>query len=186
MCSSPEVVTTASSRPRISPSPGINAWFSRRAPAPRGGDRRVAGHDPSCARWADQWNFPDYTSDIDLFRSCLRRLDEVCERSGETATRSRSRSRSGIRATPPRQWSGSPPTGSQGLVMCWSVSPLPRTEISHRRLPRRWVHDPEGITQRERPMLRNRLHCRNGDRAVKRDPMPGFGKREESCSTITP
>jgi F420-dependent oxidoreductase-like protein len=37
---------------------------------------------PLAARWADQWNFPDYTSDIDLFESCLRRLDEVCEEIG--------------------------------------------------------------------------------------------------------
>ncbi|HEY4606423.1 MAG TPA: LLM class flavin-dependent oxidoreductase, partial [Acidimicrobiia bacterium] len=34
---------------------------------------------PLAARWADQWNFPDYTSDLDLFRSCLARLDEACE-----------------------------------------------------------------------------------------------------------
>jgi F420-dependent oxidoreductase-like protein len=37
---------------------------------------------PLAASWADQWNFPDYTSDIDLFRSSLRRLDEVCEEVG--------------------------------------------------------------------------------------------------------
>ncbi|MGH8873580.1 MAG: hypothetical protein ACRDWS_16590 [Acidimicrobiia bacterium] len=37
---------------------------------------------PLAARWADQWNFPDYTSDLDLFASSLRRLDEVCAEIG--------------------------------------------------------------------------------------------------------
>ena len=37
---------------------------------------------PLAARWADQWNFPDYTADLDLFASCLGRLDEECERLG--------------------------------------------------------------------------------------------------------
>lgn len=37
---------------------------------------------PLAAKWADQWNFPDYTNDLDLFRSCLNRLDEACEELG--------------------------------------------------------------------------------------------------------
>lgn len=37
---------------------------------------------PLAARWADQWNFPDYTAELDLFISSLRRLDEVCEEIG--------------------------------------------------------------------------------------------------------
>ena len=37
---------------------------------------------PLAARWADQWNFPDYTHDLALFESCLRRLDESCEEIG--------------------------------------------------------------------------------------------------------
>lgn len=37
---------------------------------------------PLAARWADQWNFPDFTSDLDLFQSCLRRLDESCAEAG--------------------------------------------------------------------------------------------------------
>lgn len=37
---------------------------------------------PLAARWADQWNFPDYTNDPGLFQSCLTRLDEACEELG--------------------------------------------------------------------------------------------------------
>ena len=37
---------------------------------------------PLAARWADHWNFPDYTSDLDLFRRRLARLDEACEEIG--------------------------------------------------------------------------------------------------------
>lgn len=37
---------------------------------------------PLAARWADQWNFPDFTSDLDLFESALSRLDEACEEIG--------------------------------------------------------------------------------------------------------
>ena len=37
---------------------------------------------PLAARWADQWNYPDYTADFDLFESRRRRLDEVCEEIG--------------------------------------------------------------------------------------------------------
>lgn len=37
---------------------------------------------PLAARWADQWNFPDFTSDLSLFRSSLARLDEACEEVG--------------------------------------------------------------------------------------------------------
>lgn len=37
---------------------------------------------PLAARWADQWNFPDFTNDPGLFQSCLRRLDEACEEGG--------------------------------------------------------------------------------------------------------
>jgi len=37
---------------------------------------------PLAARWADQWNFPDFTSDLELFVSSLRRLDEACEEIG--------------------------------------------------------------------------------------------------------
>jgi F420-dependent oxidoreductase-like protein len=37
---------------------------------------------PLAARWADQWNFPDFTSDLELFVSSLRRLDEACEEVG--------------------------------------------------------------------------------------------------------
>ena len=56
---------------------------SRGEHQPRGAvTEELLGTIPLAARWADQWNFPDYTSDIDLFRSCLRRLDEVCEEIG--------------------------------------------------------------------------------------------------------
>jgi alkanesulfonate monooxygenase SsuD/methylene tetrahydromethanopterin reductase-like flavin-dependent oxidoreductase (luciferase family) len=37
---------------------------------------------PLAARWADQWNFPDFTSDLELFASSLRRLDEACVGTG--------------------------------------------------------------------------------------------------------
>jgi len=37
---------------------------------------------PLAARWADQWNFPDFNSDLDLFSSSLRRLDEACAEVG--------------------------------------------------------------------------------------------------------
>ena len=37
---------------------------------------------PLAARWADQWNYPDFTSEPDLFVSSLRRLDEACEEIG--------------------------------------------------------------------------------------------------------
>jgi hypothetical protein len=37
---------------------------------------------PLAARWADQWNYPDYTSDLGGFVSALGRLDEVCEEIG--------------------------------------------------------------------------------------------------------
>jgi F420-dependent oxidoreductase-like protein len=37
---------------------------------------------PLAARWADQWNFPDYTSDPVLFKSCLQLLDEACAEIG--------------------------------------------------------------------------------------------------------
>jgi alkanesulfonate monooxygenase SsuD/methylene tetrahydromethanopterin reductase-like flavin-dependent oxidoreductase (luciferase family) len=33
---------------------------------------------PLAARWADHWNFPDYTGDSDLFVDRLRLLDEAC------------------------------------------------------------------------------------------------------------
>jgi F420-dependent oxidoreductase-like protein len=33
---------------------------------------------PLAAKWADQWNFPDYTWDLDLFHDRLGRLDEAC------------------------------------------------------------------------------------------------------------
>ncbi len=34
---------------------------------------------PLAARWADQWNYPDYTNDLDLFVSSLARLEEACQ-----------------------------------------------------------------------------------------------------------
>ncbi len=37
---------------------------------------------PLAARWADQWNYPDFTSEPDLFVASLRRLDEACEEIG--------------------------------------------------------------------------------------------------------
>ena len=37
---------------------------------------------PLAAKWADQWNFPDYTGDPDLFVARLARLDEACEEIG--------------------------------------------------------------------------------------------------------
>lgn len=37
---------------------------------------------PLAARWADQWNFPDYTRDLDLFRDRLAKLDAACEAIG--------------------------------------------------------------------------------------------------------
>ena len=33
---------------------------------------------PLAAKWADQWNFPDFTWDLDLFRDRLAMLDEAC------------------------------------------------------------------------------------------------------------
>jgi F420-dependent oxidoreductase-like protein len=33
---------------------------------------------PLAARWADQWNYPDYTGDLDGFVTALERLDEAC------------------------------------------------------------------------------------------------------------
>jgi alkanesulfonate monooxygenase SsuD/methylene tetrahydromethanopterin reductase-like flavin-dependent oxidoreductase (luciferase family) len=33
---------------------------------------------PLAARWADQWNYPDYTGDLDAFVAALGRLDEAC------------------------------------------------------------------------------------------------------------
>jgi F420-dependent oxidoreductase-like protein len=37
---------------------------------------------PLAAKWADQWNFPDFTWDLGLFRSRLALLDEECEKIG--------------------------------------------------------------------------------------------------------
>ncbi len=37
---------------------------------------------PLAAKWADQWNFPDYTHDPDFFASSLARLDEACQTRG--------------------------------------------------------------------------------------------------------
>lgn len=37
---------------------------------------------PLAAKWADQWNFPDYTRDLDLFRDRLAKLDAACEAIG--------------------------------------------------------------------------------------------------------
>ncbi|NNC39080.1 MAG: LLM class flavin-dependent oxidoreductase [Acidimicrobiia bacterium] len=37
---------------------------------------------PLAAKWADQWNFPDYTNDLDLFRSRRALLFESCEEIG--------------------------------------------------------------------------------------------------------
>ncbi len=37
---------------------------------------------PLAAKWADQWNFPDYTWDLDLFKDRLALLDAECERIG--------------------------------------------------------------------------------------------------------
>jgi len=41
---------------------------------------------PLAAKWADQWNFPDYTGDPDLFVDRLARLDEACEGIGRDRT----------------------------------------------------------------------------------------------------
>jgi alkanesulfonate monooxygenase SsuD/methylene tetrahydromethanopterin reductase-like flavin-dependent oxidoreductase (luciferase family) len=37
---------------------------------------------PLAARWADQWNYPDYTGDLGGFISALQRLDDACEEIG--------------------------------------------------------------------------------------------------------
>ena len=37
---------------------------------------------PLAARWADQWNYPDFTSEPDLFVPALRRFEEACEEIG--------------------------------------------------------------------------------------------------------
>jgi F420-dependent oxidoreductase-like protein len=37
---------------------------------------------PLAARWADQWNYPDFTSELDLFVPALRRFEEACEEIG--------------------------------------------------------------------------------------------------------
>lgn len=37
---------------------------------------------PLAARWADQWNFPDYQNDPDFFATSLARLDEACVEAG--------------------------------------------------------------------------------------------------------
>jgi alkanesulfonate monooxygenase SsuD/methylene tetrahydromethanopterin reductase-like flavin-dependent oxidoreductase (luciferase family) len=37
---------------------------------------------PLAARWADQWNYPDFTGDMAAFESALARLDEACEAIG--------------------------------------------------------------------------------------------------------
>ena len=37
---------------------------------------------PLAAKWADQWNFPDYTWDLDLFRNRLALLDAECGKIG--------------------------------------------------------------------------------------------------------
>ncbi len=37
---------------------------------------------PLAAKWADQWNFPDFTTDPDLFSNRLERLHEACEEIG--------------------------------------------------------------------------------------------------------
>lgn len=37
---------------------------------------------PLAAKWADHWNFPDFTGDSDLFVDRLARLDDVCEEIG--------------------------------------------------------------------------------------------------------
>ena len=37
---------------------------------------------PLAAKWADQWNFPDYTWDLDLFTNRLALLDAECEKIG--------------------------------------------------------------------------------------------------------
>jgi F420-dependent oxidoreductase-like protein len=37
---------------------------------------------PLAAKWADQWNFPDYTWDLDLFRDRLALLDAECNKIG--------------------------------------------------------------------------------------------------------
>lgn len=37
---------------------------------------------PLAAKWADQWNYPDFTGDMDAFGARVRRLRELCESSG--------------------------------------------------------------------------------------------------------
>jgi F420-dependent oxidoreductase-like protein len=37
---------------------------------------------PLAARWADQWNYPDFTGDVGGFVSALARLEEACEEEG--------------------------------------------------------------------------------------------------------
>lgn len=37
---------------------------------------------PLAARWADQWNYPDYTYELDLFVASLGRLDQACQEIG--------------------------------------------------------------------------------------------------------
>ena len=39
---------------------------------------------PLAARWADQWNFPDYDADVDAFRVGVERLAEACAAIGRS------------------------------------------------------------------------------------------------------
>jgi F420-dependent oxidoreductase-like protein len=55
---------------------------------------------PLAARWADQWNFPDFTSDLGLFRDRLELLDEVCRAIG--------RDRAGIEVSVQFRYPGDP------------------------------------------------------------------------------
>lgn len=41
---------------------------------------------PLAARWADQWNYPDFTGDMAAFASALARLHEACEEIGRDPT----------------------------------------------------------------------------------------------------
>jgi alkanesulfonate monooxygenase SsuD/methylene tetrahydromethanopterin reductase-like flavin-dependent oxidoreductase (luciferase family) len=37
---------------------------------------------PLAARWADQWNYPDFTGDVGGFVTALDRFEEACEEEG--------------------------------------------------------------------------------------------------------
>jgi len=84
---------------------------------------------PLAAKWADQWNFPDYTGDPDLFVARLARLDEACEEIG--------RDRSEIEVSVQFRYGGDPAQtadqaaayrelGAQHILVSFTPPPDPR------------------------------------------------------------